>query len=293
MSTPTINLHRAGRPSQAGAQRNNDEQVWRPADQGRAREEGGWGPNSMQPTNLARIRVLRGLVWLDHVVPLPQTMRGYLLFVLALTVVCGLAVFQVWTSLRITQARGELDALRVQYSLIEQRNAELLWQIGQRTTLEQVQTRAVQLDFRPALERNYIPNPYDVRGAPVVAADSTGSDSRQQSDRQAENSLTLDQPPAMAGEQTESSASATGSPGAAQQLQATQTTRSARAETLVPTANEPSFWSVTERLSVAEFEQYVSGWQQQVNERWQAVRQWSDPLLERAGDFFLGQLKQP
>ena len=247
----------------------------------------------MQPTNLSRFRVLRGLAWLDSIVPLPQTLRGYLLFVLALTVVCGLAVFQVWTSLRISQARGVLDALRVQYILIEQKNAELLWQIGQRTTLEQVHTRAVQLDFRPALERNYIPSPYNVGGAPVVAADSSGSDSGQQSNRQAENSLTLDQPPAMAGEQAASSASATGSPGAAQQLQATHTTRPAGAETHVPTANEPSFWSVTERLPVAEFEQHVSGWQQQVNERWQAVRQWGEPLLERAGDFFLGQLKQP
>jgi hypothetical protein len=246
----------------------------------------------MQPTNLARFRILRVLVWLDHIVPLPQTLRGYLLFVLALTVVCGLAVFQVWTSLRITQARGELDALRVQYSLIEQRNAELLWQIGQRTTLEQVQTRAVQLDFRPALERNYIPNPYDVRGAPVVAADSGGSGGGQQSSRQAENSLTVDQPPAKAGEQTEFSASATGNPGTAQRFQATDTTGPAGAEPHVPAANEPSFWSVTERLPVAEFEQYVSGWQQQVNESWQSVRQWSDPLLERASDFLLGQLKQ-
>ena len=246
----------------------------------------------MQSSNQSRIRVLRGLVWLDDIVPLPQTLRGYLLFVMALTVVCGLAVFQVWTSLRITQARGELEALRVQYSLVEQRNAELLWQIGQRTTLEQVQTRAVQLDFRPALERNYIPSPYNVSGAPVVAADSGGPGAGQQSGRQTENSLTVDQPPAKAGEQSEFSASATGNPGTAQRLQVTDTTGPAGAETHVPAANEPSFWSVTERLPAAEFQQYVSGWQQQANESWQSVRQWSDPLLERASDFFLGQLKQ-
>ncbi len=292
MPTPTINLHRAGRPSQTGAQRNNDEQVWRPADRGEAREEGGWEPNSMQSSNQSRLRVLRGLVWLDDIVPLPQTLRGYLLFVLALTVVCGLAVFQVWTSLRITQARGELEALRVQFSLVEQRNAELLWQIGQRTTLEQVQTRAVQLDFRPALERNYIPSPYKASGAAVAAADSSGSGAGQQTSRQTVNSLTVDQPPAKAGEQTEFSANPTGGPGTAQRLPVADTTGPAGAGTHVPAADEPSFWSVTERLPAAEFEQYVSGWQQQVNEGWQSVRQWSDPLLERASDFILGQLKQ-
>ena len=293
MSTPTINLHRAGRPSRAGAQRNNDEQVWRPVDQGGPREEGDWGPNSMQSSNLSRFRVLRGLVWLDDIVPLPQTLRGYLFFVLALTVVCGLAVIQVWTSLRITQARAELEALRVQYSLIEQKNAELLWQIGQRTTLEQVQLRAVQLDFRPALQRNYVPNPYSLRTAPEVSAGTTGSDGSRQSHQQAENSPTLDQPSAEAREQTAFSASSTASLGAEQELQAPRTTPPVHVQTDLPSADESSFWSVTERLPVTEFEEYVSGWQQQINESWQAVRQWSDPLLERTSDFFLGQLKQP
>lgn len=293
MSTPTINLHRAGRPAQAGAQRNNDEQVWRPVDQGGPGEEGDSGPNSMPTSNLARFRVLRGLVWLDDFVPLPQTLRGYLFFVLALTVVCGLAVVQVWTSLRITQARAELELLRVQYSLIEQKNAEFLWQIGQRTTLEQVQLRAVQLDFRPALQRHYIPNPYSLRSAPAASAGSGGSGGSRQAHQQAENSLTLEQPPAMAREQTAVSASNTGSPGVAQELQSPGTSSPDHAQMVLPSSDEPSFWFETERLPVAEFEQYVSGWQQQINESWQTVRQWSEPLFERAGDFFLGQLKQP
>ena len=290
MSTPTINLHRAGRPSQSRAQRNNDEQIWRPVDQEGLREEGDWGPNSIQSSNLSRFRVLRGLVWLDDIVPLPQTLRGYLFFVLALTAVCGLAVVQVWTSLRITQTRAELEALRVQYSLIEQKNAELLWQIGQRTTLEHMQLRAVQLDFRPALQRNYVPNPYGLRIAPAV---SSGSDGSRQSHQQAENSSALDQPSAEAREQTAFSASAAGSPGAAQAFQAPSTTPPLHAQTDLPSADEPSFWSVTERLPVTEFEQYVSGRQQQINESWQSVRRWSEPLFERASDFFLGQLKQP
>ncbi len=293
MSTPTINLHRAGRPSQSRVQRNNDEQGWRPVGQEGPREEGDRDPNSMQSSGLSRFRVLRGLIWLDDIVPLPQTLRGYLFFVLALTVVCALAVVQVWTSLRITQARAELEALRVQYSLIAQKNAELLWQIGQRTTLEHVQLRAVQLDFRPALQRNYVPNPHGLSAVPAPSAGTTGSDGSRQSHQQAANAPALDQPAGKAGEQTALSATAAGSLGAAQERQAPSTTPPVNAQTGLPSTDEPSFWSVTERLPVTEFEQYLSGWQQQIDERWQSVRQWSEPLLERAGDFFLGQLKQP
>ena len=293
MSTPTINLPRAGRPSQPRAQRINDEQAWRPVDQGGPREEGDWDPKSVQSSNLSRFRVLRGLIWLDEIVPLPQTLRGYLFFVLALSVVCCLAVVQVWTSLRITQARAELEALRVQYSLVEQKNAELLWQIGQRTTLEHVQLRAVQLDFRPALQRNYVPNPHGLSIAPAPSAGTRGSDRSRLSHQQAENSHALDQPAAESGERTALSATAAGSLGAAQEPQDPRTTTPVNAQTGLPSADEPSSWSVTERLPVTEFEQYLSGWQQQIDKGWQSVRQWGEPLLERAGDFFLGQLKQP
>ena len=247
----------------------------------------------MQSSNLSRFRVLRGLIWLDDIVPLPQTLRGYLFFVLALSVVCCLAVVQVWTSLRITQARAELEALRVQYSLVEQKNAELLWQIGQRTTLEHVQLRAVQLDFRPALQRNYVPNPHGLSTAPAPSAATTGSDDSRQSHQQAENAPALDQTSAEAGENTAFSATAAGSLETAQEFQAPHSTSPANAQTGLPSANEPSFWSVTERLPVTEFEQYLSGWRQQIDETWQSARQWSEPLLERAGDLFLGQLKQP
>ncbi len=293
MSTPTVNLHRAGRPSQPRAQRNNDEQAWRPVDQEGLREDGDLGPNSTQSSNLSRFRVLRGLNWLDDLVPLPQTLRGYLFFVMALSAVCVLAVVQVWTSLRITQARAELEALRVQYSLVEQKNAELLWQIGQRTTLEHVQLRAVQLDFRPALQRNYVPNPLGPTADPALSAGNTGSDGSRPSHQQADSAPALDQPSTQAGEQSALSATATGSLEAAQEPQAPSTTPPVDAQTGLPAADEPSFWSVTERLPVPEFEQYLSGWQQQIKESWQSVRQWSDPLLERASDFFLGQLKQP
>lgn len=293
MSTPIVNLRRGPRPSQAGAQRNNDEQVLRPAEHGGSREEGSWGQNNLQSSNLARFRILRGLIWLDDIVPLPQTLRGYLLFVLALTVVCGLAVFQVWTSLRITQTRAELDALTVQYNLIEQKNAELLWQIGQLTTLDEVQLRAVQLDFRPALERNYIPDPNSAAVRP--AADTSFRETRANppSDQQAVSSLTLDQPPAEASEQSALPVGTTGNQGPTQPPNTTNRTGPARTQNSGPASPETSFWSVSERLPIDGVGQFVTGWQQQVTERWQAVRQWGEPMFERAGDFILGQLKQP
>ncbi len=227
--------------------------------------------------NLPRVRTLRGLALLDDIVPLPRTGKGYLLFTLALTIVCGLAMSQVWTSLRITQSHGELAALRIQYGLIEQKNAELLWQIGQLTTLEQVQTRATQLNFHPNLKRKYV--------APYSGA---------------QNNLLINAegPTWPADVAAEPFDSATDIAVAAQRhsLSASPTSRptEARETTFL---EEPLPRSAPELSPVSEFENFLSGWQQQVNERWQggwrAIRQWADPLLERASDFFLGQLKQP
>ena len=287
MSTPTIDLHAAAtppRPSQAGAHAT--------LPRGGASNTVGSPERNLghaQPSSLPRIRVFRGLTWLDDIVPLPHTLKGYLLFVLALTVICGLAIFQVWTSLRISQARGELAALRVQYSLIEQKNAELLWKIGQRTTLEQVQRRAVQLDFHPALKRNYISNTYNVEGAAPHAGVLPG------------NAPSSRIPPLSNVHRMES---ATDSSVAAQRIisPASDTlfpSRSVEADPEAPAtgSDEPSPWSVTERFSIEEFAQLVSGWQQQASDSWQAgwqtVREWSEPLLEQASDFFMGQLKQP
>ncbi len=259
MTTPSIDLHGAATPSPLSG---GEAQSTQPGSGASDTIEQG----QTQPTSLSHIRVLRGLVWLDDFVPLPQTLRGYLFFVLALTVICGLAVFQVWTSLRITQARAELAALNVQYNLIEQRNAELLWQIGQRTTLEQVQNRAVQLDFRPALQRNYVGN---------AAAAQTDITAGNASSGGAADRRAVAPPPVSPASQAE---------------------LPPLAEAEASASEEPASWRVPEQFPIEEFEQLVSGWQRQINDSWQAgwqrVRQWSEPLLEQVGDFVLGQLKQ-
>ena len=259
MTTPSIDLHGAATPSPLSGAEAQSTQPGRGASD--TTEQG-----QTQPTSLSHIRVLRGLVWLDDFVPLPQTLRGYLFFVLALTVICGLAVFQVWTSLRVSQARAELAALSVQYNLIEQRNAELLWQIGQRTTLEQVQIRAVQLGFRPALRRNYVGN---------AAASQTNITAGTASSGSATDRRAAAPPPVSPASQAELPAL----PGAES-----------------PASEELASWSVPELFPIGEVEQLASEWQQQINDSWQAgwqsVRQWSEPLLEQVGDFILGQLKQ-
>lgn len=232
------------------------------------------GQQRERHSQMRRIRVLRGLEWLDDIVPLPQTLRGYFLFVLALSIVCALAIFQVWTSLRITQARAELAALRLRYDLIEQKNAELLWKIGQRTTLDQVQKRAVLLDFHPALKRNYVslaPQRNDLSRAesasPAPAASSAG-------------------PPATP-------------PAAPSPATQDAPVHTARLEATGTASDEPSSQSggCCQAFSVNDVKRTLAGWQQQANERrhaaWQSVHRWSEPLLERAANFFLGQLKQP
>jgi len=259
LTTPSIDLHGAAAQSPLSG---GEAQTAQP-DRGASDTI---EPGRTQPTSLSHIRVLRGLVWLDDFVPLPQTLRGYLLFVLALAVICGLAVFQVWTSLRITQARAELAALGVQYNLIEQKNAELLWQIGQRTTLEQVQIRAVQLGFRPALQRNYVGN---------AAASQRNTTAGRASSGGAPDRRAAAPPPVSAMSQAESPP---------------------LPEAEASASEEPASWHVPELFPLEELEQLASGWQRQIGDSWQtgwqSVRQWSEPFLDQVGDFILGQLKQ-
>ncbi len=210
------------------------------------------------PQDLSRLTILRGLLRLDDIVPLPQTLRGYLVFLLALIVVSSLGILQVWTSLQVAQGRSELATLHIQHSLIEQQNAELLWQISQYTTLEQVQIRAIQLNFHPALKRKYIYS---------SAFELSDTRAYQQQANQQDGGVALQQP-----------------------------LPSTKSES-IEVRNERDFLTPLPSFLTTNYENPLPGWQQQANERWQdgwlAMRQWAEPLLEQASDFFLGQLKQP
>lgn len=106
--------------------------------------------------SLPRLRAWQGLARLDQLLPLPRTFREYLVWLLMMAGVTALALLQVSVTLQISQTQAEADLLRRQYVLIEQQNAQLLWEISHFTTLERVQSEAVAAGFVPALNRRYV-----------------------------------------------------------------------------------------------------------------------------------------
>ncbi len=82
--------------------------------------------------------------------PWPRTFRDYLQCLLAMLLLSGLAALQIQASIQVTQARQTLAELRMERRLIQQYNAELVWQIGQETALETVRARALEWGLRPA-----------------------------------------------------------------------------------------------------------------------------------------------
>jgi hypothetical protein len=88
-------------------------------------------------------------------VPLPQTARAYLVWMLVMVFVACLVTLQIWISLKITEAERKVAELTGVYTQIEQENAELLWQISQFTHLERIKTEATRMGYGPSLEREY------------------------------------------------------------------------------------------------------------------------------------------
>jgi len=105
---------------------------------------------------LPRLRVWQGLARVEALLPLPRTFGEYFLWLLLMVGVMALALLQVWASLQISQTQLELNGLRSQYILVEQENAQLLWEISHYTTLERVEVEAAAAGFVPALKRRYV-----------------------------------------------------------------------------------------------------------------------------------------
>ncbi|MBX3051172.1 MAG: hypothetical protein KF753_06860 [Caldilineaceae bacterium] len=129
--------------------------------------------------SLPRMRAWQGLARLDQILPLPNSFREYLVWLLMMTGTAALAVLQVWASLQISQAQTDVNLLRSQYALAEQENAQLLWEISHFTTLDRVQTEAASAGFVPTLKRRYVKS--DTVAAPspdpALAVATTGTQS--------------------------------------------------------------------------------------------------------------------
>lgn len=122
--------------------------------------------------SLPRLRAWEGLARLDQLLPLPRTFREYVVWLLMMAGVAALALLQISVNLQISQTQAEASLLQRQYLLLEQENAQLLWEISHFTTLERVQSEAVAAGFVPTLKRRYVPADSSTSFVPAVGPDT-------------------------------------------------------------------------------------------------------------------------
>jgi len=87
---------------------------------------------------------------------LPDTWQSFLLFTLAILLVCGGLILHLQLSATILQDTIALRQLQAEEGVIQKENANLVWAIAQETDLNRVQTRATELGYEPAFQRNYV-----------------------------------------------------------------------------------------------------------------------------------------
>ncbi len=90
---------------------------------------------------------------------LPDTARAFVLFLLAITVICGGLVLHLLLAINILESRIELQQLDVEYRTIRRESTTLIWAISQETTLSRMQERALAAGYEPVFERRYVIQP--------------------------------------------------------------------------------------------------------------------------------------
>jgi hypothetical protein len=93
---------------------------------------------------------------LDDLLGLPATLRGFLLLLLAATLVGAGMALLVMISVQIFQTRLQINNLQRQYRTLEQQNAELVWAIAEHTALPAVHQRATQLGYEAPSVRHFV-----------------------------------------------------------------------------------------------------------------------------------------
>jgi len=101
---------------------------------------------------------------------LPDTRRGFLLFLAAVTLISAGMLLHLLLAISILESRIELSHLDAEYRGVRRESTTLIWAISQETTLERVQERALAAGYEPVYERRYVIQP--VAGAAVAGAPS-------------------------------------------------------------------------------------------------------------------------
>ena len=103
---------------------------------------------------------------------LPDTMRAFWLFLLAVTVICVGMILHLLLAISILESRIELAQLDAEYRAVRRESTTLIWAISQETTLDRVNARAVAAGYEPSFERLYVIQPLMV---PALAGVPTGT----------------------------------------------------------------------------------------------------------------------
>lgn len=134
-----------------------------------------------------------GKIWklkaLGLTIPLPNSARSFLVFLLGLTVVCGGLVMQISLSIQIWQTTAKIDKLKVEYEVVEQKNTAVVWEIAQASTLESVRQRAQALNYKVVMDRYYIPAPAHVAATTLP---QNSQPKLTQAEPQAPNNVSID-----------------------------------------------------------------------------------------------------
>jgi len=118
-------------------------------------------------------------------VALPETRRGYLLFVLSLLVLAGAMAIHIMLSADIMRLQVQLTELQGQQARIERQNANLLWEASRNMTLQELHASAVETGYQPIAERVYVIQPALLaRGATGAGQTPASIDGAQQDDSQ-------------------------------------------------------------------------------------------------------------
>ncbi len=107
------------------------------------------------PHSLPHTQTWRAIKRAVRMLPMPQTARDYLIWVVIMAAIAGMVSMQILLSMRIQQTQLVLTDLTGQYVAVEQENAEILWQISQFTDLERIQTEAQRMGYGPGLNPEY------------------------------------------------------------------------------------------------------------------------------------------
>ncbi len=118
-------------------------------------------PISMELTQSLQQTLAGGKSWrlrsLGLGIPLPNSSRSFLLFLLGLAVVSIGLIMQISLSIHIWQTSTKIGQLKAEYQAIEQQNTAIVWEIAQQSTLDRVRQRAQDLGYKVVMDRYYMP----------------------------------------------------------------------------------------------------------------------------------------